>query len=53
MEAWRRWKERDDPAARSYYSVTRGQRTFASVAYLVLAALLTLAMGVTFTERDL
>jgi Zn-dependent protease len=53
MEAWRRWTERTDPAARAYYGVTRGQRTFASVAYLGLAAVLTLAMGVTFTERGL
>ena len=53
MEAWRRWTERSDPAAQAYYGVTRGQRTFASVAYLGLAAVLTLAMGVTFTERGL
>ncbi|MBA2463021.1 MAG: site-2 protease family protein [Actinobacteria bacterium] len=53
LESWRRWKQRRHPEGEAYYRVTPGQRLTAGVSYIVLAALLTLAMAATFVERDL
>jgi Zn-dependent protease len=54
LDAWQRWRHRDaTEEARAYYSVRPWQRATAGVVYLGLAALLVLAMGVTFVERDL
>ena len=52
LEAWRRWQHRLDPAGEAYYKVTPTQRWVTGIAYLVLAALLTLGMSATFVERD-
>ena len=53
LEAWRRWQHRRDPAGEAYYRVTSTQRWVTGIAYLVLAALLTLGMSATFVERDI
>jgi Zn-dependent protease len=52
LESWRRWQSRHSPTAETYYRVSRGQRIFTGVAYLVLAALLTGGMSATYVERD-
>jgi Zn-dependent protease len=53
LEAWKRWQHRRDPEGEAYYRVTRTQRWVTGIAYLVLAALLTLGMSATFVERDI
>jgi Zn-dependent protease len=53
FEAWRRWQHRRDPAGAAYYRVTPTQRWVTGIAYLGLAALLTLGMSATFVERDI
>ena len=53
MESWRRWQSRNRPEAEAYYRVTPAQRWITGIAYIVLAALLTLGMSGTFVERDL
>jgi Zn-dependent protease len=53
LDAWQRWRHRDaTEEARAYYSVRPWQRVTAGVVYLGLAAVLVLAMGATFVERD-
>jgi len=53
LESWRRWKQRRHPAGEAYYRVTPAQRLVTGVAYIGLAAVLTLAMAATFVERDI
>lgn len=53
LESWRRWQHRKEPQAEAYYRVTPTQRVVTGVAYIALAALLTLGMSGTFVERDL
>jgi Zn-dependent protease len=53
LEAWRRWQHRKDPAGGAYYQVTPTQRWVTGVSYILLAALLTVAMSATFVEREL
>jgi Zn-dependent protease len=53
LEVWRRWQERKSPAGAEYYRISPGKRIAAAVGYVGLAALLALAMSVTFVERDL
>jgi Zn-dependent protease len=53
LESWRRWKHRNEPGTEAYYRVTPTQRVVTGVAYIALAALLTLGMSGTFVERDL
>jgi Zn-dependent protease len=53
LEFWRRWRERRDPVAATYYRVRPWQRAVVSATYLGLIALLGLAMSATFVERDI
>ena len=53
MESWRRWQHRHDARLESYYRVPPAQRVFTGVAYITLAALLTIAMSATFVERHI
>jgi len=53
LESWRRWRQRRQPEGEAYYRVTPTQRLVTGVAYIGLAALLTLAMSATFVERDI
>jgi Zn-dependent protease len=53
LEAWRRWQHRRDPAGQVYYRVSPAQRWTTGIAYIGLAALLTVAMSATFVERDI
>ena len=53
LESWRRWQHRADPQSAAYYSVTRTQRIVTGVAYITLAALLTLGMSGAYVERDI
>ena len=46
-------QHRLDPQGQAYYQVTPAQRWITGIAYIVLAALLTLGMSGTFVERDL
>jgi Zn-dependent protease len=52
LESWRRWQHRHQPQNEAYYRVARHQRVIAGVAYIVLAALLTLGMSGSYVERD-
>ena len=53
LELWNRWRHRDSPEAREYYSIAPWQRAAVAVTYLGLAALLVVGMDVTHIERDL
>jgi Zn-dependent protease len=53
LEFWRRWRERRDPQAATYYRVRPWQRAVVGATYLGLIALLGLAMSATFVERDI
>jgi Zn-dependent protease len=52
LDAWHRWRTRNDPRSREYYSISRGKRVAVAAAYLGLVALLVLAMDATFIEKD-
>ena len=53
FETWRRWKSRNDPAAREYHRVKpRDPRWPSPRVYIGLAALLAVGMDATFLERD-
>ena len=51
LELWRRWRERDSPAAALYYKVTTSQRLTAGAVYIGLAVFLAVAMTATHVER--
>jgi Zn-dependent protease len=53
IESWRRWQHRHDAQSERYYSVPARQRVITGVAYITLAALLTIAMSATFVERHI
>ena len=52
-ELWRRWRERRNPEAASYYRVTPWQRAAVAVTYVGLAALLLVAMSATHIPRSI
>ena len=51
MEAWNRWRTRNDPEKHEYYKVKPWQRAVVAVVYLGLAAFLVLAMHATHVPR--
>jgi Zn-dependent protease len=51
LDLWRRWRERGE--AGDYYELTVRQRVAVGVVYLVLVAVLALAMSATYVERDI
>ena len=53
LESWRRWQHRNMPQNEAYYRVSPRRRVIAGVAYIVLAALLTLGMSGSYVERDI
>jgi Zn-dependent protease len=53
MELWNRWRMRDTPEARTYYSIPPWQRAAVAVVYLGLAAALGVAMSASHIERDI
>jgi Zn-dependent protease len=53
MELWNRWRSRDTPEARTYYSIAPWQRVAVAVTYLGLAAALGVAMSASYIERGL
>jgi Zn-dependent protease len=53
MELWNRWRVRDTPEARTYYSIPPWQRVAVAVVYLGLAAALGVAMSASHIERDI
>jgi Zn-dependent protease len=53
LESWRRWQHRNMPQNEAYYRVSPRRRVIAGVGYIVLAALLTLAMSGSYVERDI
>jgi Zn-dependent protease len=53
MELWSRWRSRDTPEARTYYSIPAWQRVAVAVTYLGLAAGLAVAMSASYIEREL
>jgi Zn-dependent protease len=53
LELWRRWRERREPQAATYYRILPWQRAVVGATYLGLIAVLGLAMAATFVERDL
>ena len=53
LESWRRWQHRLDPQGQAYYQVTPAQRWITGIAYIAVAALLTLGMSGSFVERDI
>jgi Zn-dependent protease len=53
LELWNRWRAREAPEYREYYSIAGWQRAAVAVAYLGLAAALTVAMSASYIERDL
>src|ERR687898_307430 len=50
LESWRRWQHRRHPESEAYYRVSPSRRLITGVAYIGLAALLTLGMSGTFVE---
>jgi Zn-dependent protease len=53
LEVWRRWQERKDPEKAEYYNISQQRRIAAAVGYVILAALLAIAMDITHVPRDL
>jgi Zn-dependent protease len=47
LEGWNRWRSRNSPGTRSYYSVSRGRRILIGATYIALAAALVLGMQAT------
>src|SRR5687768_9487964 len=52
LETWRRWRERNDPAAQQYYKVSPRDRLLVALVYVGLIALLAFGMTETHIERD-
>jgi Zn-dependent protease len=52
FELWNRWRARDNPEYREYYSIAPWQRVVVAVLYLGLAAALAVAMSASYIERD-
>src|SRR5215208_2811353 len=53
MELWNRWRARDTPEARTYYTIAPWQRVAVAVTYLGLAAALGVAMSASHIERGI
>ena len=53
MELWSRWRTRDTPEARTYYSIAPWQRVAVAIVYLGLAAALAVAMSASYIERNI
>ena len=53
LESYRRWQHRKNPEGEAYYRVTPSRRVVTGIAYIAVAALLTLGMSGTFVERDI
>ena len=53
LESWRRWKHRRNPEGEAYYRIAPSQRWVTGIAYIAVAALLTLGMSGSFVERDI
>jgi Zn-dependent protease len=51
LELWRRWQERGNPEAATYYDVKPWQRFATAAAYFGLAALLVLGMSASHVEK--
>jgi Zn-dependent protease len=51
FELWRRWRERNTPAAAAYYKIETWQRVAAGATYVGLAAILAVSMTATHLER--
>jgi Zn-dependent protease len=51
FELWRRWQERNTPAAAAYYKIQTWQRFAAGATYVGLAAILAVSMTATHLER--
>jgi Zn-dependent protease len=52
LETWRRWKERNSPEARAYYTVPLHLRLLLGATYLALAGLLGYGMAATHIARS-
>ena len=52
LESWRRWQHRRNPESEAYYRVSPAHRWITGIAYIGVAALLTLGMSGSFVERD-
>jgi Zn-dependent protease len=53
LESYRRWSERNRPEGEAYYRISPRLRVITGVSYIVLAALLTIAMSASHIERDI
>ncbi len=53
FELWNRWRGRDNPEYRGYYSIAPWQRVAVAVVYVGLAAALGVAMTASHIERNL
>jgi Zn-dependent protease len=53
IELWSRWRARQSPENREYYSIAPWQRVAVAVVYLGLAAALAVAMSASYIERDI
>ena len=53
LESWRRWQHRNQPQNEAYYRVTPQRRAITGVAYIALAALLTVGMSGSYVEREI
>jgi Zn-dependent protease len=51
LESWRRWRDRNSPGARAYYSVSKRNRALVALTFLALAALLAFGMAGTHLPR--
>jgi Zn-dependent protease len=52
LETWRRWRERNTPAAREFHRVRPATRAAVALVYLGLAAALAVGMDATYVDRD-
>jgi Zn-dependent protease len=52
LETWRRWRERNSPEAREYYTVSTRDRLLVALVYIAIVALLAFGMTETHIERD-
>jgi Zn-dependent protease len=53
LDVWRRWRSRNEPEFAEYYRIAPWKRLVAAAAYVTLAAVLALAMNVSYIERDI
>jgi Zn-dependent protease len=53
LESWRRWQQRKHPEGEAYYRVSTAHRFATGIAYVVLAALLSLGMAGSHIQKDI